>query len=235
MTGKLFLIPSNIGETSIDSVIPLNTKKVISSIKYFIVENLRSGRRYLKKVDKSLVIEDLTFFELNKRVDSNSIPDFLSPLLQGNDVGLISEAGLPCVADPGNAVVELAHNYNINVVPLVGPSSIFLALMASGFNGQNFSFNGYLPINKKERKNSIKLFEDNSAKNNQTQIFIETPYRNNNLLKDLLLNCKNSTFLCIASEITTESEYIKTMRIDEWKKTKIDLHKKPAIFLIYVK
>ncbi len=209
--------------------------EIINSIKYFIVEDIRTARRFLKKIDKEINIDELIFFALNKHTDKNQISEYLKPVFEGNNIGIISEAGTPCIADPGNIIVGMAHNFNIKVVPLVGPSSIVLAMMASGLNGQNFAFNGYLPIKDNERKNKIKTLEIISAKENQSQIFMETPYRNNKLLKEILNTCRKDTFLCIASNITAKNEFIKTMTIDEWKTNIPDLNKKPSIFIIHAK
>lgn len=230
--GKIFLIPNLIGNTNINDVLPCNLKDIISHIDYFIVENIRNARRFLKKIDKNINIDILNFFVLNKNTQINDLNDFLMPAFSGNDIGLISEAGLPCIADPGSKIVNLAHQFNIKVVPVSGPSSIFMALMASGLNGQNFAFNGYLPINKSERTSKIKNLELRSEKENQSQIFIETPYRNNQLLNDILSTCRGNTMLGIAAEISTENEFIKTLTIAEWKKIKPDLNKKPTIFIL---
>ncbi len=231
--GNIFLIPNVIGETSVDDVLPLNLKNIITNIDFFIVENIRNARRFLKTIDKNIIIDNLNFLILDKNTSDNDLNDYLMPAFEGNDIGLISEAGCPCIADPGSKIVNLAHQFNIKVVPISGPSSIFMALMASGLNGQNFAFNGYLPINKSDRTKKIKFFELRSEKENQTQIFIETPYRNNQLLNDILNTCRANTRLGIASEISTENEFIKTLSIIEWKKIKPDLNKKPSIFILH--
>ncbi len=186
----------------------------------------------MKQVNKEIDIDQLTFFELNKHTQSSEIPSFLKPLEKGEDVAVISEAGCPGVADPGADIVKLAHQKGISVVPLVGPSSILLSLMASGFNGQNFAFNGYLPVKSGERTKAINLLEKKAKIDQQTQIFIETPYRNNQLIADLLKTCSTSTLLCIAANITAENEFIATKKVGDWKKSVPDLHKQPAIFLI---
>ena len=228
----LYLIPTTLGETDLNSVLPLGNFQIINELKYFIVENLRSARRFLKQVNRDINIDELTFFELNEHTDLLDLQPFIEPLLKGNDVSILSEAGCPCTADPGAAVVDLAHKKGIKIVPLVGPSSILLSLMASGFNGQNFAFNGYLPIDKKARINKLKALENRVFTENQTQIFIETPYRNNQLLQDIIENLKPQTKLCIACELTTANEFIKTAQLSDWKKNKTDFNKKPAIFLI---
>jgi 16S rRNA (cytidine1402-2'-O)-methyltransferase len=233
MQPSLFLIPVTLGETTIDHVLPSYNGEIISQINYFIVENIRSARRFLKKTDSTIDIDKLTFFELNKHTSPNTISDFLNPVSEGYSVGVISEAGCPAIADPGADVVAIAQRKNIPVVPLVGPSSILMSLMASGFNGQSFAFHGYLPIDSNERISKLKLLEQRVYTENQTQLFIETPYRNQKLVEDILKTCKPSTKLCIAADITCEEEYIKTKTVAEWKKQIPDLDKRPCIFLIY--
>ena len=230
--GKLILIPNLIGENNFQDSI---TKKIVQTIKktnFYIVENIRSARRYIKKIVPEKSIEEITFFAYGKHNTFNIEKDFLQNILSGNDIGLISEAGVPAVADPGSKIVEYAHQYNIKVIPLVGASSILLALMSSGMNGQNFAFNGYLPIDKKDQIKKIKYLENISKKTNQTQIFMETPYRNNKLFKTLISVCNNNTKLCIATNITQDNESIITKDIREWKTMKINIDKQPSIFLI---
>jgi 16S rRNA (cytidine1402-2'-O)-methyltransferase len=229
---KLYLIPTTLGDTSIERVLPPDMKEIISSITVFIVENIRTARRFLKKVNPSIVIDDLIFFELNQHTDKNEIIRFLGPIQQGLDIGIISEAGCPAVADPGADVVKIAHTKNIQVVPMVGPSSILLALMASGMSGQNFAFNGYLPIKNPEKSQQIKLLEKRMQIEGQTQIFIETPYRNAQLLDDLLKNCDPQTMLCIAVDITLDTEFILSKPVSYWKTHLPDIQKRPAIFMI---
>jgi len=233
MAANLFLIPATLGDTAISKVLPDYNKTVILSIKYFIVENIRTARRFLKQTEPSIDINALTFFELNKHTLKESISDFLKPIEEGYSVGIISEAGCPAIADPGAEVVALAQQKNIRVIPLVGPSSILLALMASGFNGQHFAFQGYLPIDNEQRKETLKKLEQRIYAENQTQLFIETPYRNDKIFNDILKTCKPATKLCIAADITLESEYIKTLSVSDWKKQKPDLSKRPCIFLLY--
>ncbi|MDR0232765.1 MAG: SAM-dependent methyltransferase [Dysgonamonadaceae bacterium] len=240
MQPSLFLIPVTLGETEtkfgisqIDRVLPPYNREIISQISYFIVENIRSARRFLKKTDNAIDIDKLTFFELNKHTSSDSISGFLNPISEGYSVGVISEAGCPAIADPGADVVAIAQRKNIPVIPLVGPSSILMSLMASGFNGQSFAFHGYLPIDSNERISKLKLLEQSIYTENQTQLFIETPYRNQKLVEDILKTCKPSTKLCIAADITCEGEFIKTKTVAEWKKQLPDLDKRPCIFLIY--
>lgn len=233
MSGTLYLIPNLLGESTPERVLPAFNTKIINNIRYYIVENIRTTRRFLKKVDKSIDIDRLTFFELNQHTDPQIIGSYIEPLLHGEDMGIVSEAGCPAVADPGALVVELAQQKNIQVVPLVGPSSILLALMASGFNGQSFSFEGYLPIDNDKRIKRLKVLENRIYTENQTLIFIETPYRNNKIVQDFISHCRPSTKLCIASEITTDNEFIKTKPLGRWKNTCPDLSKKPTIFLLY--
>jgi 16S rRNA (cytidine1402-2'-O)-methyltransferase len=229
---KLFLIPTTLGDTTIEKVLPPDLIGLISSIPVFIVENIRTARRFLKKVNPAIVIDHLIFFELNQHTDKKEISRFLEPIQNGMDIGIISEAGCPAVADPGAEVVKIAHTKNIQVVPLVGPSSILLALMASGMSGQNFAFNGYLPIKDPEKSNQIKLLEKRMQTEGQTQIFIETPYRNAQLLNDLLKNCDPQTILCIAADITLDTEFILAKPVSYWKNHIPDIQKRPAIFMI---
>ena len=230
--GKLYLIPTILGEGTQESTLPSTILKAIKEIDVFIVENLRTARRHIRKLDREKNIDATTFYSYGKYDTLNLEQDFLPHILSGQNVGLLSEAGLPCVADPGSKIVAYAHDFQIDVVPFVGPSSILLALMASGLNGQNFAFTGYLPIDKAERTKIIKQLEELVKKTGQTQIFMETPYRNNQLIKTLLKTCSNNTKLCTASDITLPTENIKTKTIAEWKQTKINLDKKPTIFLI---
>lgn len=231
MQGKLYLIPTTLGSNNIDSIIPREVITLIPKLKHFIVENIRTARRYLKLVDKSIVIDDLTFYELNKYTTAKDISTYLNAI-KDFDIGIISEAGCPGVADPGAEVVKIAHTRNIQIIPLVGPSSILLSLMASGLNGQNFAFNGYIPIKSDERAKKIRQLESRSMIENQTQIFIEAPYRNIKLLEDLSNTCSPSTKICVACDISLETEYIKTLSAKAWKNEKPNLHKRPTIFLL---
>lgn len=233
MKPTLYLIPVTLGETTAQRVLPEYNKDIILGIKHFIVENIRSARRFLKLVDQSIEIDDLIFYELNKHTNSDEIGNYLYPLTQGQSVGVISEAGCPAIADPGSDVVAIAQKKNYNVVPLVGPSSILLSLMGSGFNGQSFAFHGYLPIDSKDRKQKIEQMETRIFKEHQTQLFIETPYRNDKLVEDLMKFCNQNVKLCIAMNLTCEDEYIKTMPIQNWKKNLPNMNKKPCIFLLY--
>ncbi len=233
MKGKLYLIPAFLSETLPENVFPAANLKIISSLDVFIVEELKTARRFLRKAGYTKSFDDVTLHLLNEHTDLANIAPYLDEALHGKDIGLFSEAGTPCIADPGAEIVKIAHKKDIPVVPLTGPSSIILALMASGFNGQSFAFNGYLPIDKKQAAVKIKEFEKKSRQFNQTQIFIETPYRNNRLLDILLNSCREDTLICIASGLTSEKEYIKTLSVRDWKKQKPGIHKIPAVFLIY--
>ena len=230
--GKLYLIPTSLGEGTEKQTIPLSVTNTIKELDIFIAENIRTARRYIKKIEKQKDIDKTIFYCYGKHNTLSLEKDFLPHILEGKDIGLLSEAGVPCIADPGAKIVSFAHDFQIDITPLVGPSSIFLALMASGMNGQNFTFHGYLPINKLERKRKIQELEKLSKKTNQAQIFMETPYRNKQIMNTILNTCSNNTKLCIASNITLSSQTIKTKTITEWKETNIDIHKKPTIFLI---
>ena len=230
---SLYLIPTTLGDQRIDSVLPNANSLIVKSIQYFIVEEIRTARRYLKRVDTSINIDELNFNELNEHTRKQGLEELLAPLFNGFDVGIISEAGCPGVADPGAELVKLAHEKNIRVIPLVGPSSVLLALMASGMNGQNFAFLGYLPVKKIDRIKKIREIEKQSLTENQTQIFIEAPYRNIQLLEDLITTLNENTRLCIAADLTLETEFIRSKTIASWKKAVPDINKRPAIFLIY--
>lgn len=212
---------------------PSYNKDIIAGIRHFIVEDVRSARRFLKKVDKETDIDALTFYPLNKHTSPEAISGYLKPLEEGHSMGVISEAGCPAVADPGADVVAIAQRKGLKVVPLVGPSSIILSVMGSGFNGQSFAFNGYLPIDPAERAKKLKQLEQRVYTEHQTQLFIETPYRNNKMVEDILHNCRPQTRLCIAANITCEGEYIKTRSIKDWQGKVPDLSKIPCIFLLY--
>ena len=230
----LYLIPVPLGETEIDQVLPSYNHDVIVNIKHFIVENIRSARRFLKKVEKSIDIDELTFYELNRHTDRKFIAQYLEPLSKGHSVGIISEAGCPAIADPGADVVAIAQSRNFRVIPLVGPSSILMAIMASGFNGQSFAFNGYLPPDGPGRVKALKKLENKVYNEDQTQAFIETPYRNAKMIETILASLRPNTKLCIAAGITCAEEFIHTKTIAQWKKEKLpDLGKIPSIFLLY--
>lgn len=234
METALYLLPVTLGDTAIDKVLPAYNAGIIREIKHFIVEDVRSARRFLKKVDREIDIDTLSFYPLNKHTSPEDISGYLNPLAEGHSMGVISEAGCPAVADPGADVVAIAQRRNLKVVPLVGPSSIILSVMASGFNGQSFAFHGYLPIEPNERSKRLKELEGRIYSEHQTQLFIETPYRNHKMLDDILNACRPQTKLCIAANITCEGEYIKTRTVKEWKGTALpDLSKIPCIFLLY--
>jgi 16S rRNA (cytidine1402-2'-O)-methyltransferase len=234
MKGKLYLIPSTLGEDSPMNVLPPIIPQIINNLKHFIVEDLRTARRFLKKFSPGIIIDELSFQILNEHTPPEEIPGLLEPLMGGKDIGLLSEAGLPCVADPGSKLVGYAHENGIKVVPLTGPSSIFLALMASGFNGQNFAFHGYLPVDKRERIQKIKELETAVYQKDQTQLFIETPYRNNQMLEALIQACKPETKICIAIELTLPGEkIIQTTAKRLNMNNRPDFNKKPAVFLLY--
>lgn len=232
MSAIVYLIPTTLGDTPIDSVIPQQVKDVVMQTKHFIVEDIRTARRFISKLKLGIEIDSLTFYELNEHTPLTDVRGMLKPAQEGLDMGIISEAGVPGVADPGADAVAVAHQLGIKVVPLVGPSSILLSLMASGLNGQNFAFLGYLPIKPNERGKALKNLEQRSQKESQTQIFIETPYRNASLLKDILQICHPETRLCIAADITCETEFIATKKIGDWRKQVPDIHKRPTVFLI---
>lgn len=233
--GKLYLIPSEISLGTSKQTISQQSIDAIRACNYFLVENIRTARRFISSLKLEITIESLNFEVLDKKTRKEDLKEFLKPLYLGSNVGILSEAGCPGVADPGALAVEYAHQNNVSVVPLVGPSSILLALMGSGFNGQSFVFHGYLPIEKKERINSIKQLEKEASKLKQTQLFMDTPYRNQHLFNDILNSCSNETLLSIAKDITGDEQYIKTKTIGQWKKQEIDLYKKPVIFSLYVR
>lgn len=231
--GTLYLIPITLGESPINQVIPEYNNTIINEIDVYIVENIKTARRFLKKAGILKPIDELTFFEIDKRSNTSNYPTYIKPLAEGKNIGVLSEAGCPGVADPGAEIVALAQEQGYKVVPLVGPSSILLSLMASGFNGQSFCFHGYLPIEQKDRIYKLKDLERLAFREKQTQLFIETPYRNMPLFKDILATLNNNTKLCIAVDITSNTEEIYTKTIEDWKKeTKIDLNKRPCIFLM---
>jgi len=233
MEPALYLIPVTLGDTPHSQVLPDYNTEIIRNIRHFIVEDLRSARRFLKKVDRDINIDELTFYAMGKHASPEAFASYLHPLEQGMPVGVISEAGCPAVADPGADVVAIAQRKNLRVVPLVGPSSIILSVMGSGFNGQSFAFHGYLPIEPAERAKKLKMLEQRVYNEHQTQLFIETPYRNNKMIEDILHNCRPQTKLCIAANITCEGEYIKTKTVREWQGKTPDLSKIPCIFLLY--
>ncbi len=232
MKGVLYLIPSPLGDNDPKEVIPSTVLDLICSLTHFVVEETRTARRYLSKAGLKGKIDTLEFHELNEHTKPAEVEEYVKILLDGKSVGLISEAGLPAVADPGSLLVELAHKNDIEVRPMVGPSSLMMALMSSGMNGQSFAFTGYLPIKPEERKARIRQLEKISLTQHQTQIVIETPYRNNSLLADFLQVCSPKTRLCVAADISLPDAFIKTKTIEQWKREKTDLNKKPCVFII---
>ena len=229
----LYLIPVTLGDTEIRNVLPDYNHDIIVGIKHFIVENIRSARRFLKKVEQSIDIDELTFYELNRHTDRKIIGEYLEPLSHGQAVGIISEAGCPAIADPGADVVAIAQSRGIKVVPLVGPSSILMSVMASGFNGQSFAFNGYLPVDIPGRIKALKKLENKVYNEDQTQLFIETPYRNSKMMESMLQALRPTTKICIAAGITTPQEFIVTKTVEKWKKGPMpDFEKVPCVFLI---
>lgn len=234
MEPALYLIPVTLGNTPLDRVLPAYNREVILGIRHFVVEEVRTARRFLKQVEKSVDIDALTFYPMGKHASSSGFPAYLEPLRQGLPVGVISEAGCPAVADPGSDIVAMAQREGFRVVPLVGPSSIILAVMASGFNGQSFAFHGYLPIDPDARIRKLKKLEAQAAAEHQTQLFIETPFRNARMIDEILRTCRPQTRLCIAAGITCPEEYIRTLTVREWKQTpRPDLAKVPAIFVLF--
>ncbi|MBQ8270995.1 MAG: SAM-dependent methyltransferase [Bacteroidaceae bacterium] len=233
MDTALYLLPVTLGDTPINKVLPQYNAEIISGIRHFIVEDVRSARRFLRAVDAHFDIDGSQFFELNKHTSPADISGFLKPLQEGKPMGVISEAGCPAVADPGADVVAIAQRKGLKVVPLVGPSSIILSVMASGFNGQSFAFHGYLPIKPDERARKLRKLEQCVYGENQTQLFIETPYRNNKMLEDILNNCRPQTKLCVAANLTCSDEYVRTFTVKEWRSRVPDLTKIPCIFLLY--
>lgn len=233
MKPSIYLIPASLGSNRTDNFLPDNVFGIINKIDHYIVENKRTARRYLIKLGIKTSIDDLRFYILNKHTGEQEKYEFLEPARQGANMGIISEAGTPAIADPGADIIKIAHKENIRVVPLVGPSSILLAQMASGLNGQNFAFTGYLPIRQNDKKKKIRHLEMRSKKEDQSQIFMETPYRNKKMLEDLLKICSPKTLLCIAADITLDTEYIKTKTIAGWKAALPDIHKRPTIFILH--
>lgn len=233
MEAALYLIPCTLGDTPIDQVLPQYNAEVIRGIRHFIVEEVRTARRFLRRVDREFPIDDSTFYEMGKHADEARFVSYLAPLAKGLPVGVISEAGCPAVADPGADIVAIAQRKGIHVVPLVGPNSMIMAVMASGLNGQSFAFNGYLPIDEGERARRLQVLEKRAQHERQTQLFIETPYRNRRMFETLVRTLSPKTRMCIAAGITTQDEWIRTHTIAEWKKETLpDLSKVPAIFLM---
>lgn len=232
--GKLYLIPTVISDDT-NEVIPQHVTETIRKLDYFLVENLRTARRYISSLKLGLVIEDLSFELLDKKTSKAQVRKLIAPLNDGISIGVLSESGCPGIADPGAVAVACAHEMSVKVHPLVGPSSLIMALMSSGFNGQRFAFHGYLPIDKKKLSSEVKKLEVESGKLGQTQIFIEAPYRNNQMLKNLVETCHPQTLICVARDVTGKDEFIKSAPAKAWKNIEVDLHKKPTVFLLSVK
>ena len=233
--GKLYLIPTTLGDTELSAVLPATVLVTIPKLKIFVVEELRTARRFLSKAGHKGQIDSLTLYELNEHTPVHEVDRFVKVLEGGDDIGLMSEAGLPAVADPGALLVAAAQERDITVIPFVGPSSLMLALMGSGFNGQSFAFNGYLPVKPEERRSKIKLLEKLSAQLDQTQIMIETPYRNDAFFKELVSVCQPNTKICVAADITLPTEFIKTKTVSQWQKMMPEIGKRPCVFLIYAR
>jgi 16S rRNA (cytidine1402-2'-O)-methyltransferase len=231
VTGRIYLIPVTLGGEDFLKVIPEKIISLTKQLRFFIVEDIRSARRFLRLIDKHFPIDESVFFELNEHTAESDITHYLEPLLNGSDVGVMSEAGLPGIADPGARIIALAHQNKITVTPLSGPSSILLALISSGFNGQNFSFNGYLPVKPSERAAKLRELEK-KANEGFTQIFMETPYRNQKMLEAITTTCQNNTMLCIAADITLPTENIRTMKISEWKRNLPSINNKLVVFVL---
>lgn len=232
MKGKLFLIPTPLGENDPVEVLPAPIFEVVKNITTYVVEETRTARRFLSKYGLKGRIEELTFYELNEHTAVADAEAYVRLLEDGTDVGLMSEAGLPAVADPGSVLVRAAHRHGIEVVPFVGPSSLMLALMSSGFNGQSFAFNGYLPVKQEERRARLRAIEKASAQNNQTQIFIETPYRNDSMMVDMLAVLSPATSVCVAANITCPDAFIRTRTVAEWKQNPPAIGKRPCVFVL---
>lgn len=233
MQPALYLIPVTLGSDTLDQVLPTYNHELVKGIRHFIVENIRSARRFLRQMDHEFPIDDSTFYEMGKHADEKLFSQYLRPLREGKPMGVISEAGCPAVADPGADIVRIAQREGLRVVPLVGPNSMIMAVMSSGLGGQSFAFNGYLPVDPHDRSKCLKMLETRAWTEGQTQLFIETPYRNEKMFRSLLAALRPQTRLCVAAGITTANEYIRTLRISEWKTTNFpDLSKVPAIFLI---
>ncbi len=229
----LYLIPVTLGDTSHDHVLPAYNASIVGTIRHFIVEEIRTARRFLRRMDRNFPIDDCTFYEMGKHADTSRFAEYLRPISQGMSVGVISEAGCPAVADPGADIVLIAQRRGLRVVPLVGPSSMILAVMASGLGGQSFAFNGYLPVQDADRAKRLKQLESRAWSEGQTQLFIETPYRNRKMFDTLCSTLRGDTRMCVAAGITTDAEWIRTLPISEWKRTQFpDISKVPAIFLI---
>ena len=232
LIGTIYMIPTTLGGEVVNDVIPANVQAIATTLRHFIVESTKNARRFLRKMDREFPIDDCVFHEINKKTDVGSIFYFIKPALEGHSIGVISDAGCPGIADPGAAIVSLAHDNNIPVQPLVGPSSILLTIMGSGFSGQNFAFSGYLPKDRKDRIRALKNFEADTYRNGTTHVFMDTPFRNMNVLDDLLNELADTTMVCIAMNLTLPSEYMRTLPVKEWREKAYDLGKNPTMFAI---
>lgn len=232
--GAIYMIPTLLGGDATQDVIPEEVKNKTIALRHFIVEDVKTARRYLRKLDREFPIDDSQFFELNKKTDIGKLKSYLSPAYEGHDIGIISEAGCPGIADPGAKIVALAHAQEIHVKPLVGPSSILLTVMGSGFSGQEFSFHGYLPKDRKDRIRKMKEFEADTRRSGMTHVFMDTPFRNMNVLEDLLNELTDTTMICIANNLTVADENIQTLSVKDWREKAYDLAKKPTMFAIGV-
>ena len=230
--GKIFLVPTTLGGETISDIIPQDVISITKNIRFFAVEDIKMARRYLRKLDREFPIDDSTFFILNKNTPQDELYKMIKPVLNGENLAILSDAGCPGIADPGAELIALAHEHELHVTPLVGPSSILLGLMGSGFNGQNFSFHGYLPKDRKERVKKFKDFEGDARRNNRTHIFMDTPFRNMNILEDLLNELADNTKLCIAHNLTLPNGSVRTYSIKDWREKAFDLEKYPTMFLI---
>lgn len=234
--GTLYLVPTTLGKTQINNSLPEHTLSVLRTLDALVVENLQSSVKFLHWVGDTIPEYNIEFYHLNKNTPDQEIFSFLKPLKKGKNLGLLSEAGVPAVADPGSRLVKMAHQNGIKVVPLVGPSSILLALMAAGFNGQEFAFHGYLPIDAKKRSQMLVQLDGESRRHNRTQLFMEAPHRNNEMLKNIIEVVSDETRICTATDLTLETEQIISQTVAEWKQTKLpDLHKRPTIFVLYAR
>jgi 16S rRNA (cytidine1402-2'-O)-methyltransferase len=230
--GRLYLIPSPLSDSNVNDYIPAKVRDVVNNLKHFVVEDLRTARRYISKLKIDTPIDELTFSLLNEHTDIKAISALFSPIFQGYDLGLLSDAGMPCIADPGEELVRMAHSNNVTVIPLIGPSSIFLALAASGLSGEKFSFEGYLPAKIPALIKTIRQLEQQSRQENQSKIFIETPYRSAKMFEIILNTCSPDTFICLACNITAIDEFIQTRQVRDWRKNIPELNKKPCIFIL---
>ena len=230
--GKIYLLPTTLGGETTSDIIPPDVAKLATTFRYFAIEDIKMARRYLRKLDREFPIDESTFFILNKNTPQDELYKMIKPVLSGENLAILSDAGCPGIADPGAELVALAHEHDLHIMPLVGPSSILLGLMGSGFNGQSFTFHGYLPKERKERVKKLKDFEGDARRNDRTHIFMDTPFRNMNVLEDLLNELGDQTKLCIAHNLTLPNASVRTYSIKDWREKAFDLEKYPTMFLI---